>query len=486
MTWPELELGDSLTGLLIDGIRETPYVGATLKVADSGGVLVEIPYLSRHEAPQFANVNEWFSEKSPPTNMIMRTPEGTLTMFDVAWSGHSENWGGGQASLGKLRPHEVVLARREGPLDEPLTISEMHSYVDGLSRWTRARAIATESETDVENKVQSVTIRMTGGTFLQWQQGDTLMELRSHWTHSPTSDGLASVTTLHDSVTLVSRFSSGSMPFWEHFVEQRKLANLLTFVFGNSISFRRHQIRDERFPARLGGNGDVYDLPLRELLSRNTFRERTRPVPTTDELGEPLVPFVAIGDEGLAAWSRKYKTWSRFIVPSLGVLSRQEAFIEDFVLSTSLSLEAAGLLLGVKGEEETTYWRRKPTTATYAYRCLHEIGQVWPARIESVVGLARAIANNYNDLKHADRGEFPDQVHSYLVSRVSQLVVRALALNLTGPSAELRGFIQQSAEMSRISEAFAVNHLSITDDGQWQEDPDPTAGPPLPAGLTLG
>jgi hypothetical protein len=40
-----LEFGDSLAGLLVDGVEETPYTGATLKMRAGDGVVVEVPYL---------------------------------------------------------------------------------------------------------------------------------------------------------------------------------------------------------------------------------------------------------------------------------------------------------------------------------------------------------------------------------------------------------------------------------------------------------
>jgi hypothetical protein len=485
MKWPELEFGDSVAGLLLDGVADTPYVGATFRLVSPHGVTVEVPYSPRHTDEQFANVDEWFSEQTPPNNMIMYTPEGTVSMFDIAWSGHSENWGGTNASLGKLRPHEVVLAAREGDLTDPLTITELHSYLDALSAWSGASSITTDHETDENHRVQTVNIRMTGGQVLSWRQGAATMELRAQWTHDPVRDGLGRVTTLRDSVTLVSTFKPGSASFWDHFVEQRKLATLLVFIFGKPISFRRHQVRDERFAARLGGNGEVYDSPLRELLSFRSIQERARPLLATNDLTTPLVYLSNVGADGLATWSDSYEAWARFIVPSAGVLNRRGAFVEDIVLSTGMSLEAAGGLIGEREGERPTWHRGRPTMATYVFRCLQELGLEGPASAESITGLARAVANNYNDLKRADRGEFPDQVKSYLVSQVNRLVVRALAVSLTSSSAELREVLQQSREMSKIHELFDLNGMRITDDGAWHAQPASEGARP-PRGVQLG
>ncbi|MET4780065.1 hypothetical protein [Glaciihabitans sp. UYNi722] len=486
MEWSEFEFGDSIAGLLIDGVDDMPYVGATFRIIDPQGVVVEIPYLAHHDADQFAHVAKWFSQQSPPKNMLMRTPEGTISMFDVAWSGHSETWGGDKSSLGKLRPNEVVFANREGPLADALEMAELHSYVDAATLWSRATAVTTDRETDEDGKVQGVTIHLAGGPVVSWNQGEATMELRSSWSHHPVRGPLATVTTLNDSVTLVSKFEAGSREFWDHFVEQRKFATLLVFVFGRPISFRRHQMRDDRFPTRGGREGTVMDLPLRELISRRTLGERSRQLPLGKDFDRPLVPFAAVGSEGLEAWSDAYDKWSRFIVPSAAILNRSGAFIEDVVLSTSMSLEAAGALLGKRDGEEVTRRGRAKTTATYVYRCLAELSLTWPGRIQTVVGLARAIADNYNDLKHADRGEFPDQVISYVISQTNRFVVRAIALSRTSSSDSLRESFQQSTELNGIAELLHLNGLSIDDDGHWTHDPENEEPATLPPGIQFG
>lgn len=58
MAIDSLEFGDSLAGLLVDGVEETPYAGATLKLVSPGGVRVEVPYISYDETGQFRHVQE--------------------------------------------------------------------------------------------------------------------------------------------------------------------------------------------------------------------------------------------------------------------------------------------------------------------------------------------------------------------------------------------------------------------------------------------
>lgn len=90
--------------------------------------------------------------------MLLLTPEGTVSLFDIAWSGHSENGGGTRASIGSVRPAVAVLSDRDGPIANPLVMGEMHSRLDGLNEWSRLSAMSSESETDEESRIRSVTM----------------------------------------------------------------------------------------------------------------------------------------------------------------------------------------------------------------------------------------------------------------------------------------------------------------------------------------
>jgi hypothetical protein len=467
-----IEFGDNLSGLLIDGVEETPYVGASLKLSLDKGVSVEVPYLSWHGDEQFSHVKAWFSDQSPPTNMLLLTPEGTISLFDIAWSGHSENWGGRRASIGSLRPTVAVLGDRDGALADPLVMNELHSRLDGLIEWSRLSAVDDDRETDEDGRIQSVTMLLHRDEGITWQQGDATLTIRAGWFHSPTEDGYDRKTTVDDNVSIESTFGAGPMPFWEHFVEQRKVANLMVFLFGRPLSFREHKLRDDRFASRMM-DGRVYNHPLTEVISGHTYRERRTDIPSKKDLGRPIAHMVQIGVEGLTTWSENYEAWQRFILPSVSVLGRTGRFIEDIVISTSMSMEAAGGILGERpGEQETWSRARRPTTATYVYRCLDVLNVRWPERIRSRVGLARAIANNYNDVKHYDRGEFPDHDESYVVSEINQLIVRLLAIHITGRGEDLIASYREGNDLYEIKRVLDGYELRINEAGQWHRDSD--------------
>ena len=68
----QLEIGDSISGLLADGVEGTPWVGATIKMDRHRGLLVEVPYLQGADDGQFDHVRHWFESRKAPTNMELQ------------------------------------------------------------------------------------------------------------------------------------------------------------------------------------------------------------------------------------------------------------------------------------------------------------------------------------------------------------------------------------------------------------------------------
>lgn len=463
------EFGDNLSGLILDGVAETPSVGVVLKFTRDRGVLVEVPYHADDDVAQFEHVRVWFREKEPPANMVLLTREGPVSLFDNAWSAHSENYGGMRASVGFVRPSLTVLGLRDGEHSDALVVGELHSRMDALNEWSRLSSVSSDRETDALRRIQSVTMTLHEDDGIAWQQGDATMRIRAGWFHSTGEDGYDRKTTVMDNVRIESVFDSGPRAFWDHFVEQRKVANLLVFLFGRPLSFREHRLRDDRFALR-SQDGHIYGHPFVEIISRHTYQERITEIPSQMDLGRPLAFLKEVGADGLENWSETYETWKRFILPSLGVLGRTGRFIEDIVISTSMSIEAAGTLLGEQPGEDATLTRRgkpRPTTATYAYRCLAVLDVRWPDRIDDRLGLSRAIAKNYNSMKHYDRGDFPDLAESHVVSSVNQMIVRLLALHLTGRGEELLARFRKSNELYEIEQALDAYGIRVDENGEW-------------------
>lgn len=472
MAVDRLEFGDSLSGLLSDGIDGTPYVGATLRMTKDKGVVVEVPYLPSLDVEQFDHVRAWLGSRTPPTNMLFLTHHGAVALFDIAWSGHAETWGGSSTSVGSLRPALTVLRRRAADLSAPLVMKELHSRIDGLNKWSGLSSVNTESQTDDRSRVQSVTMALASSETLTWRQGFATLSASAGWEYSPENDGSNRSITVHDNVAIASTFASGAVPFWDHFVEHRKVASLMVFMFGRQLSFRKHALRDDLFATR-AGDGRVIGNPLIEVASRNSYRERISKVPSVQELGNPIAGLYEIGADGLESWANNYELWKRFVLPSANILGRDGAYIEDVIISTSMSMEAAGGIIGERPGERETYTRgraARPTTATYVYRCLDLLSIRWPERLGSNVGLARAVANAYNDVKHFDRGDFPDHDEAHVVSQVSEMIVRLVALHVAGRGEELLAPYRETEMLYKILQMVDEYRLKVDDNGHWVRD----------------
>ncbi len=308
-------------------------------------------------------------------------------------------------------------------------IGELRSQIDGLQEWTRFRAASTETNID-DASVRRLVITVAAVDEFTWQQGDARMTISNDWRHIDRSDGME----FEERVVLTSTFTE-SRPFQAHYAEQRKVVALLTLMLGVGIRFRRHEVRDSRFPTEVMGTPH---LEFHELLSSRTIQDYTIPKPDSAQMRIRGIAYLRqFKPEDLARWAENYEAWRRVIDPTVGVLSRSGLFVEDVVISTNLSLEAAGHILPyADGEEDTYRAAGQLTSATFIYRAVKSLDLDWVAIADTPIGLARAVATNYNTIKHYDRGAMPPAQETHLIGELSLIVVRLLALNMLDPSGQ--------------------------------------------------
>lgn len=428
------EFGDAMVGLIADGIRDTPYVSGVLTYDEKKGVRVEVPYHPDPSIEQYSTERGWFSGEELPTNVEVKLQKGEVSLFDCHRSRTTENIMRGWAT-GEIAAHEVVLRGRDGEQSDQLTVKQVRSHIDGLSEWTRFSSVKQTHETDDNAMIKKLTIEVETVDTLSWKHGDATLTLTSHWIAGSPDEG----TQIQDSIVLESEFDE-PRPFADHIAEQRKVVQLMSLLFGCGIRFRRHLIRDERFPFRMGDGSTLY-LPYVETYSDSTRRDISEPKPTRAQLTNVIARVQTLGVEGLERWGAINEDWNRVILPMVGVLGRL-AFVEDVVVNAAMSLEAAGQILGVVEGEEKSYHRGNPTTATWMYRCVYSLRLDWSGIAESPMAVGRGIANFYNDIKHYGRGEFPDPEETYLIRIVAAVVVRLTVMNAvdsTGETAKVWG-----------------------------------------------
>jgi hypothetical protein len=363
----------------------------------------------------------------------------------------------------KVTPQEVVYKDRDGDFEDALEVTEVRSQIDGLTEWTNMGATSYSFVPDENNRVQKINVEVESPPALTWIHGDVTFELSTSWRTDQEEPGFR----IREWVCLTTKFET-SRPCADHFAEQRKIIALLTLMYGQPVVFRRHEIRDARFNAKVL-TGKVVDVPFFEMVSENTVSDYWRSLPR--ELKYPPATAAEVGVEGLERWVAGFEEWERVIQPSAGTLRRPESYVEDHIVNASVSLEAAGHIIGEVAGESDSWFRNRPTTATYVFRCLARVNLDWSDIAVSPMALARAIAGNYNDVKHTKRGPMPSPEHTYVAGKVALLVVRLLALRLMDPAMPLIKAYGEDWEFGQFKKQIIDMDIYVDADGKFGPRP---------------
>lgn len=463
MVFQGFRAGDSYTGLLVDGVDGTPFVGASLSLDPDRGVILTVPFMNSegdgNSGRQFGIVREWFLPGAVPTNMLFVSQRAEFTLFDVGFARLVNNL---RVAEGTLRVGVAVAGLRAEnvPLQKPLELKHLYSEIKGLYEWSGITGANWTPETDDAGRVQRLRGALETVEPRTWQQGQAAMTLNNKWTASTQAQGLHAP----ERTVLRSSFPT-PQPLSAHLLEHRKFQAFLVMMSGKSAPFAKHQLEDESF-ARWRADGSVADRPSRDVIVSATFTEHQRLHPIEKGATGFIASISKIDVAGLERWASNYEDWRRFILPAVGLLARQGIFVEDKVSSLAMSLEAAGHAIGkVEGEEKTYGHKNKKTTATWFFRCFAHLGWDFSALADSSIGLARAVASNYNDIKHADRGDFPRFEETSLVAEVLELTARSIALKLAEPDAGQT--LEQSQLYRRLISKFDGYHLHVNGHGKW-------------------
>jgi hypothetical protein len=454
-----LEVGEWHAGILFGGGEGADAVAAVLSFESGRGVRLEIPCVGHGADDRFAVVRSWFRSQTPPKSLVFSSGSHRLTLFNLRWGGHSENE---NVTLGVLYAQDAVVGTRTGDASDELSMTELQTHMDALYEWTAFRAAKYESVTDEKGFVHRIEASVETVDELSWRQGDATMLLTTSWRSDNSRPGLHV-----DEWTVLRSVFDEPRGVEDHLKEHVKVRLLLSLLYGSGVSFRRHDVLDERFYPRTM-DGEIYSRSGQQLFTARTFRETSQPPITEEILRKGVARLPQIGREGLELWGEKFDQWKRFIHPASGILSRDRAFLEDRVVSLSMSLEAAGQILGKANGEEVTHKKgRSPETmATYVFRCLSSLSVDWSRAADSNAGIARAVSNNYRNIKHFDTGDdFPDGDETFLVSQIAAVTVRLLVGNLVVPDGSLAQNWQTIVEDALGW--FEVHGLRITDDGKF-------------------
>jgi hypothetical protein len=419
MSLTELEPDRPYVGLLSETAHESE-TGAVLVLTRELGVSVTVPY--RAELPTTSKtVYATGPSRTPLAPRDLRTAvlhlrEGSIWLFGTSKQRETTQFGGTGVSERTFTAEDVVVGFRETDVPS-LTVGAMASEMDGLAGWTRFPLFLMKPELGEEGRVDALTYSSPPSQSMEWEHDGTSFKLSNSW--AATTSIHRGEATMKARVELQTSFGEPAL-LSDHIHEQRKLANLLTLVYGSSSRFRRHLVSEAGFSST-----------RRWALSRHTYEDFLHPMPDEKTFAAPMATAEDLGLEGLGRWWSLPEAWARAFAPTLSALRRDNPVVEDTLVNACISLEGLGRLIGkVEGEKRTYNGRNggSPTSSTQIYRCLKSVGFEWKGVAPSLVGLAQAIGATYNGVKHLGDKRYPDNLHMYASGRISTLTVRSVAV----------------------------------------------------------
>lgn len=466
-----MNIGDAITGMLVDGDAATPFLAATLRLEAPRGLTVEVPYIEHRGDEQFASVRAWFERQQVPRSLLFVTTNGRISLSGCRFAGRLVS--SGNIAQGTIAVAEALMSDRDCNRTEPIAATKCASRIDNLAHWTRLSAYPDDPPRKRVGATYSIDIHIEAPAPIEFcvSSGATV-RVRSDWQISHDDAEGIQLHTIKDRVVIETEFPEPA-EFSAHLTEHNKLRCLIALMYGKAAYFREHRMWDSTITLQSIG-GEVLDHPYVELISSRTVGDRARPVLEAQQRGLPLLGLNSVGPRGLKQWSENFDSWHRFITPVASMMGRPNRTMEDAVIAAAMSLEAAGRLLGKQVGEEQTYARgRQLTTTTWIYRCIRSLDIRWGKWVASELGLAGAIAKNYNAIKHSGKGGFPEVSETFLIGQTAETIARLVAAKLTGAADSLLQDYRSTEHLWQLDGAFHANGREIVDDeGTWSKATD--------------
>jgi hypothetical protein len=205
-------------------------------------------------------------------------------------------------------------------------------------------------------------------------------------------------------------------------------------------------------------SGDPQPAVFVDVNLAGTVKQHRDPRPDPARFHFPAFRLSDLGSEGMRRWGKLYQdeTFERAVQPAVEVLNGATTFLEPQLMMLAISLERLGLYR--HGD------RKRRALWENIERCLVDADLDWP-QLGSRSGIAKAIANLNNDLKHPDRDHFPATDELAGVVYLSKIIIRAQMFDLLGLPQSLRESFVASNEAMNAVDIFLRVGLTISDDG---------------------
>lgn len=441
-------------GRLFDGVDDrVPDQSATLTFNRKYGAELAIPYYFEPDGgpnPQYRKTRKWFDlhNGSLPGTLIFEDDEGYVTFVGTQSAGYS---GAGRV-VGRARTQAAIFERPRTHRDEYF-VKEFISSIDGLQEFARFNPIGHDRERGENGRFQT-TVLIDTDESVEWEAGGFKYTIQSNvaWHGTP---GRSFV--VDDSNPYISTVSEMGASLSDHLEAQWAVRALLSLVHGKKLAWRSHKLRDDEFPLWMldGSDHGAYSV---EVLMFGTVEQHRDPPPEQNAFVFSAFGLRDVGPDGMRAWIDLYsdEVFKQAVQPAVEVINGASRFLEPQLMMLAISLDRFGYFrFGDK--------KRRPMHDNIV-KCLEAANLDWP-QIGSRLGIAKAISNVNNDLKHPDRESYPDTDVLAGVKELAESIVRAQLFDLLGVDERLRRRFVTGNDVQNAVRIFEQADITVTDDG---------------------
>lgn len=438
-----------------------PVQSATLTFDAAQGAEIHIAYLREPpDSPnaQFARANAWFRRfgEDLPKTLVFMDDSGVVTLNGLRASHLSQ----GGYPLGRARASVAIFERPRELRDEYL-VHELASTIDGLEEFTRFEPITHDVEYFPDGHHRT-TVVVESVDSVEWAANGYAYAIKSNVSWAAQNGRYFRV--VDSEPFILTKSEAGASPL-DHLAAQWPIRSLLILIHGQPLAWRSHRLRDEQFPLWMM-DGSARDPHFVEVQFQGTVAQHAAARPSSPHFSHPPLRLGEISPSALADWVALYNgndVFEQAVQPAVEVLNGASRFLEPQLMMLAISLDRFGYFL--YGD------RRQRRIATHIEKCMDEAEIDWPS-IGSRRGVALAIANANNDLKHPDRETSPPSRQLTALVELCKLIVRAQAFTLLGVDAEKRArFVSRSNDALNALQMFRDARLTIGDDGAFSEEP---------------
>lgn len=453
-----LRPGELRAGHLYDGIDDGfPDQAATLAFDEKRGLELAVPYLWESEGganPQYLKARQWFDfeKEELPKTLLYEDDRGSVTLTGAYPSGAS--WG--DYPIGRIRARASIFGRPR-TLQEEYKVEEFRSRIDGLEEFAGFHPVTIDHQAAADGHLQT-TVLLDAAEVVEWQADGFRYAIQS----SLTWHGGRSFT-VDDSRPFMSTTMEGGGTLRAHLHAQRPIRALLILAHGIRLAWRTHTVLDAEFPSWMSDGSDRGAHPV-EVQMAGTIEQQHLPMLTPTSLGLPALRLRDLGADRMRRWVELYgdSNFRRAVEPAVEVINGASEFLEPQLMMLAMSLDYFGYFR----------WgdRRRRSMADNIQKCLQDAHLDWP-EIGSQEGVARAIANANNDLKHPDRENTPDPDVLAGVTRLAEIIARAQVFDTLDLADEVRRQFVSGNDARHAVGIFTHNGITITDNGSCRRNP---------------